>query len=63
MDIIVDFRWLELPGVERHRVQAILVVPLGQDCPNREIRGVRRNDYRLCWVKISQYSSRGELFL
>ena len=37
VDFEVDFHWLELSGVERHWVQAILVVPLGQDCPNCKI--------------------------
>ena len=40
MDLVVDFRQLELPGMEGHRVQPSFLVSLRQDGPDREVGSV-----------------------
>ena len=52
VDIIVDLRRLELSGVERHWVQLVFFVSLGQDSSYCEVRGVGFEDDRSCWIEV-----------
>ena len=52
VNIIVDFRRLELSGMERYWVQSVFFVSLGQDGSYCEVRGIGLEDDRFCWIEV-----------
>ena len=58
IDLVVDFRRLELSGVEGHRVQPSFLVSLRQDGSDREVRSVRFDDHGFGGVEMGKYRHR-----
>jgi hypothetical protein len=54
MDFVLDFCRLELSGVEGDWVQAVLVVSLGKDSSESEIRCIRYDYDRLFQIEVRQ---------
>jgi len=53
VDFVVDFRWLELSGIEGHWMQSSLVVPLREYRSNGKVRGISFDYYRCLGIKVS----------
>jgi len=62
VDFIVDFRGLEFPGMECHRVKVVFPVFLRQYCANGEVRCVCFNNDRLLGVEVGQDRGRSKSF-
>jgi len=54
VDFVVDFHGGELPRMEGDWVQAVLLVSLGEDCSEGEVRCVCLNNYWLLDVEVCQ---------
>ena len=60
MDLVVYLRRRKLARVEGNRVQAVVLVSLGKDRTEREIRRSCLDDHRPFWIEVSQNRRRRE---
>ena len=63
VDFVVDFRQLELPGVEGDRVQSPFLISLRQYGANGKVGGVCLNDHWFGGIEVGQYRCRRESLL
>jgi len=63
MDFVIDFCWLELPGVEHCWVESSFVISLGEHCSNGKVQGICFEDGWLLHIEVGQDKCCGELML
>jgi len=54
VDFLVDFRGGEFPQMEGDRMQAVLVISLGEDCSEGKVRRICLDDYWPLGVEVCQ---------